>query len=85
MSRDPSNGPPGPRSVRRRERGAGVRARATATAEESTYAGIVRLVRDAEREKAPAVRLADRYAAIFIPVTLVIAGVAWAITGDATP
>jgi heavy metal translocating P-type ATPase len=56
--------------------------RATATAEESTYAGIVRLVRAAQEEKAPAVRLADRYAAIFIPVTLVIATGAWAITGD---
>jgi heavy metal translocating P-type ATPase len=62
--------------------GAGFDLRATATAEESTYAGIIRLVRDAEREKAPSVRLADRYAAIFIPVTLAIAGGAWAITGD---
>ena len=36
--------------------------RATTTAESSTYAGIVRLVAQAEREKAPLVRLADRYA-----------------------
>jgi heavy metal translocating P-type ATPase len=62
--------------------GPGVDVRATATADESTYAGIVRLVRAAEQEKAPAVRLADRYAAVFIPVTLVIAGGAWAVTGD---
>ena len=55
---------------------------ATTTAEESTYAGIVRLVQEAERQKAPFVRLADRYAAIFVPLTLVVAGVAWA-TGDA--
>ena len=55
---------------------------ATTTAEESTYAGIVRLVQEAERQKAPFVRLADRYAAIFVPVTLVIAGVAWAARGD---
>jgi heavy metal translocating P-type ATPase len=55
---------------------------ATTTAEESTYAGIVRLVQEAERQKAPFVRLADRYAAIFVPVTLVLAGVAW-VTGDA--
>jgi heavy metal translocating P-type ATPase len=54
---------------------------ATTTAEESTYAGIVRLVQEAERQKAPFVRLADRYAGIFVPVTLVIAGVAWA-AGD---
>jgi heavy metal translocating P-type ATPase len=56
--------------------------RASTTAEASTYAGIVRLVREAEREKAPFVRLADRYAVIFIPVTLVIAGAAWIATGD---
>jgi heavy metal translocating P-type ATPase len=55
---------------------------ATATAEDSTYAGIVRLVEEAERQKAPFVRLADRYAAIFVPVTLVIAGGAWAISGE---
>src|SRR5512132_4394452 len=36
-----------------------------------------------QRERAPAVRLADRYALIFVPVTLVIAGFAWAISGDA--
>ncbi len=55
---------------------------ATATAAESTYAGIVRLVEEAERQKAPFVRLADRYAAIFVPVTLVMAGGAWALTQD---
>jgi heavy metal translocating P-type ATPase len=55
---------------------------ATATAEDSTYAGIVRLVKEAERQKAPFVRVADRYAAAFVPITLVIAGGAWAITGE---
>jgi heavy metal translocating P-type ATPase len=56
--------------------------RAVATAAESTYAGIVRLVEQAQKEKAPFVRLADRYALVFVPVTLVVAGAAWAITGD---
>ena len=56
---------------------------ATATAADSTYAGIVRLVEAAQSERAPAVRLADRYALWFIPITLVIAGAAWAISGDA--
>ena len=56
--------------------------RAVSTAEESTYAGIVRLVEEAEKQKAPFVRLADRYALIFIPVTLAIAGAAWIATGD---
>ena len=55
---------------------------ATASAEDSTYAGIVRLVEEAERQKAPFVRLADRYATVFVPLTLVIAGVAWAVSGD---
>ena len=57
---------------------------ATTTAEQSTYAGIIRLVREAEASKAPSVRLADRYATVFIPVTLLIAGASWALSGDAT-
>ena len=56
--------------------------RATATAEASTYAGIVRLVRQASRSKAPFVRLADRYGLLFVPLTLAIAGVAWLVSGD---
>lgn len=56
--------------------------RAVATVAESTYAGIVRLVREAESQKAPFVRVADRYAVIFIPVTLVMAAAAWIISGD---
>jgi heavy metal translocating P-type ATPase len=57
--------------------------RATTTADESTYAGIVRLVSEAEKDKAPFVRLANRYALVFLPATLVIAGVAWAASGQA--
>lgn len=56
--------------------------RAIATAAESTYAGIVRLVREAEASKAPFVRLADRYALVFLPLTLALAGLAWALSGD---
>jgi heavy metal translocating P-type ATPase len=56
--------------------------RATRPASESAYAGIVRLVRQAEGQKAPFVRMADRYAAFFLPVTLVVAGLAWALSGD---
>jgi heavy metal translocating P-type ATPase len=62
--------------------GAAVDMRAVAVAAESTYAGIVRLVQEAEQHKAPFVRLADRYAVIFIPVTLVMAGLAWLLSGD---
>ncbi len=57
--------------------------RATRLASDSAYANIVRLVRAAETQRAPFVRLADRYAAVFLPLTLAIAGVAWAASGDA--
>ena len=54
----------------------------SAAAGESTYAGIVRMVTAAQTAKAPFVRLADRYALIFLPVTLALAFVAWLISGD---
>jgi heavy metal translocating P-type ATPase len=55
---------------------------ASSVAGESTYAGIVRLVTAAQTAKAPFVRLADRYALAFLPFTLVVAFVAWLISGD---
>ncbi|MEO5885045.1 MAG: heavy metal translocating P-type ATPase [Candidatus Limnocylindrales bacterium] len=55
---------------------------AIASAAASTYAGIVRLVEEASKDKAPFVRLADRYAMVFVPVALGMAGLAWAISGD---
>lgn len=57
--------------------------RATATAEDSTYAGIVRLAQQAGAESAPIVRLADRYAAWFLPLALLMAGGAWLASGSA--
>ncbi len=54
----------------------------SAAAGESTYAGIVRLVSAAQTAKAPFVRLADRYALIFLPVTLILAFLAWLNSGD---
>jgi heavy metal translocating P-type ATPase len=51
-------------------------------AAESTYAGIVRLVEEAEKAKAPMVRLADRFAMVFLVATLVLAGGAWLFSGD---
>jgi len=63
--------------------GAAFRMRAAATAEHSTYAGIIRLVRAAQEAKAPLVRLADRYALFFVPLTLAIAGAAWIFSGSA--
>ena len=50
---------------------------ATRRAAESTYAGIVRLVEAAQRSRAPMSRLADRYAIVFLAVTVALAGAAW--------
>ena len=47
-----------------------VRSPRHSTAADSAYAGIVRLVQEAQHSKAPFVRLADRYALIFVPFTL---------------
>ena len=55
---------------------------ATRPAAESTYAGIVRLVEDAQRSRAPMSRMADRYAMLFLVLTVVLAGAAWWLSGD---
>jgi heavy metal translocating P-type ATPase len=51
-------------------------------AAESAYAALVRLVEQAEEERAPFVRIADRYAIFFLPATMLVAAVAWIISGD---
>ena len=56
--------------------------RATRSAADSAYAALVKLVREAETQRAPFVRMADRYAAVFLPVTTVVAGIAWGVSGD---
>jgi heavy metal translocating P-type ATPase len=56
--------------------------RVLATAKESQYARIVELVRTAQASKAPLQRLADRYAVWFTPATLLVCGLAYAISGD---
>ena len=55
---------------------------ASASAEESTYAAIVRLVASVQAGKAPLARLADRWAVWFLPLALAVAGGAWAVSGD---
>ena len=57
-------------------------ARVTRPAEDSAYAAIVRLVAAAQGNRARFTRLADRYAAYFLPFTLVLAGIAWAASAD---
>jgi len=63
--------------------GAPFEVRADRPAAESAYAALVRLVEEAQSQRAPFVRMADRYAGIFLPVTLLVAGAAWAASGDA--
>jgi len=55
---------------------------ASAAASDSTYAGIVRMVHAAQMAKAPFIRLADRYALLLLPLSLIIAGGAWFWSAD---
>lgn len=48
----------------------------------STYTKIINMVREAQTEKAPFIRLADQYSVIFTIITFIIAGVAFALSGD---
>jgi len=57
--------------------------RAARPAAESAYAALVRLVEQARSQRAPFVRMADRYAGFFLPATLVTAGAAWGFSGEA--
>jgi heavy metal translocating P-type ATPase len=54
----------------------------TAAAAQSTYAGIIRMVRAAEQSKAPFERLADRYALGFLALTVAAAAFAWVAAGS---
>lgn len=53
--------------------------KATQVGEESTLSRIIALVEDASSSKAPAQRLADKIAAIFVPVVIAIAIIAFAV------
>ncbi len=55
---------------------------ATAVAEQSTYAAIVRMVAAAQTAKSPFIRMADRFALFLLPATLLVSGAAWYISGD---
>ncbi|MBM7505595.1 heavy metal translocating P-type ATPase [Agromyces aurantiacus] len=55
---------------------------ATARAADSQYQQIVALVAEAAASKAPVVRLADRYAVPFTVFSLLLAGLAWWVSGD---
>src|SRR5260370_5950363 len=56
--------------------------RASKRSTESKYAQILHLVEEAQNQKAPIHRLADRYAVGFTIVAVALAGLSWAISGD---
>ncbi len=56
--------------------------RASKRSADSKYAQIVRLVEDAQTQKAPIHRFADRYSVGFTLVTVGLAGLTWFLTGD---
>ncbi len=55
---------------------------ATGVGADTTLARIIALIEEAEQKKAPAVRLADRYAKFFLPLLLIAAAATWYFTGD---
>ena len=65
-----------------------LRCRATGVGSHTLLAGIIRLVEEAQGSKAPVQRLADKVAAIFVPVVVSIALLTfiawWALSGDFT-
>jgi cation transport ATPase len=59
-----------------------IEVRASKRSSESKYAQIVRLVQEAQEQKAPIHRLADRYSVVFTLATLLLAGLAWFFSKD---
>lgn len=59
-----------------------VEIRASKRSAESQYAQIVRLVEEAQAQKAPIHRLADRYSIVLTVVAVTLAGLAWAFSRD---
>jgi heavy metal translocating P-type ATPase len=57
--------------------------RASCPAAESAYASLVRLVENAQGQRAPFVRLADRYAIWFLALTVIVSGAGWVTSGSA--
>ena len=51
---------------------------------QSTYSGIVTMVRNSRAQSSPNIRLANKWAIRFVPLTIFIATAAWLMTGDLT-
>ena len=54
---------------------------ATSTSKTSTYSALIRLVENAKAHSAAGVRIANRYAVWFVPLSIGLALVAWLVTG----
>ncbi len=54
------------------------------TGKDTTFAKIIELVESAQASKAPTQRIADTFAAWFLPATLLVVGSVWYFTGDIT-
>lgn len=63
---------------------AAVEMKVTKEAKDSEYQSIVALVKSSQAQPAKFVKMADRYAVPFTIISLIIGGVAWAVSGDAT-
>ena len=63
---------------------AAVQMKVTTEAKDSAYQSIVALVKSSQAQPAKFVKMADRYAVPFTIISLIIGGVAWAVSGDAT-
>lgn len=61
-----------------------VQMKVTKEAKDSEYQSIVALVKSSQAQPAKFVKMADRYAVPFTIISLIIGGVAWPVSGDAT-
>ena len=57
---------------------------ATGNVSQSTYSGIVTMVINSRAESSPNIRLANRWALRFVPITIFMALITYLLTGDAT-
>jgi heavy metal translocating P-type ATPase len=55
---------------------------ASGNVSQSTYSGIVTMVRNSRAASSPNIRMANKWALRFVPLTIFVAGAAWLLTGE---
>ena len=55
---------------------------ASGNVSQSTYSGIVTMVRNSRAQSSPNIRLANKWALRFVPLTILVASAAWILTGE---